>query len=157
MKLHLYLVCCFLLLISGSALALNDSRALNSLQDASVIYDVRTAEAKKLNFILKVISDTREGMLEQGVKGDVIISMRGPTVKLLVADSAVGTAEERAGIKAAVESLTARGVRLEACGYALNLFALDPQDLINGVTPIGNSLVSLIGYQNKGYAFIPMN
>ncbi|MBW2476622.1 MAG: DsrE family protein, partial [Deltaproteobacteria bacterium] len=49
------------------------------------------------------------------------------------------------------------GIRLEACGYALELFGIEPEDLYSGVTTVGNSLNSLIGYQAKGYSLIPMN
>lgn len=151
------IILCLLVLVPLSVIALDDTRALTGLNETSVIYDVRTGEAKKLQFMLKVISDTRSSMLEQGAKGEIIVSMRGPTVKLLVANSEVGSPETRADIAQAITRLTEQGVRLEACGYALNLFALDPHDLFAGVVPVGNSLVSLIGYQNKGYAFIPMN
>ena len=157
MKRVLLLAGCWTMFVCSSALALDDARALASLAEAPVIHDVRTAEIKSLQFILKVIADTRNGLLEQNVTGDVIVSMRGPTVKLLVTGSQVGTPEARAALAKRISTLSAQGVRLEACGYALDLFALDPQDLIDGVTPVGNSLLSLIGYQNKGYAYIPMN
>ena len=42
-------------------------------------------------------------------------------------------------------------------GYALNLFGVEPEDLYAGVHAVGNSLNSLVGYQTKGYALVPMN
>jgi intracellular sulfur oxidation DsrE/DsrF family protein len=46
---------------------------------------------------------------------------------------------------------------MEACGYALNLFGVEADDLFEGIHTVGNSLNSLIGYQIKGYALVTMN
>ena len=56
-----------------------------------------------------------------------------------------------------INELTERDIRLEACGYALNLFGVEPEDLYAGIHAVGNSLNSVVGYQTKGYALVPMN
>jgi len=56
-----------------------------------------------------------------------------------------------------INELTERDIRLEACGYALNLFGVEPEDLYVGIHAVGNSLNSLVGYQTRGYALVPMN
>ena len=82
--------------------------------------------------------------------------MRGPTVRLLVrgrqGDKVLQ--QETVGL---INALTERDIRLEACGYALNLFGVEPEDLYAGILVIGNSLNSVVGYQTKGYALVPMN
>ena len=154
---HLILMLLMLMLTATHLFAIDDTRALEGLKEAPVIYDVRTDSPQTLLFIFKVIADTREGMLNQGVGGDVIVSMRGPTVKMLVANNQTGDAETRKKLAETLEKLQRQGVRLEACSYALDLFALDPGDLSPGVTAVGNSIVSLIAYQAKGYALVSMN
>ena len=139
------------------ALSMDDSRALEGVSSAPIIYDVRTDAHKKLLFMFQVIEDTYDSMRDQGIKGEVVISMRGPTVKMLVAGSQTDTAEVRKNIANRIVELAGKGIRLEACGYALDLFALDPTDLLPGVNAVGNSLISLAGYQSRGYALIPMN
>lgn len=146
-----------ILFIPGIASAMDDSRALEGVSSAPIVYDVRTDAGKKLLFMFKVIEDTYDSMRTQGIKGEVVVSMRGPTVKMLVAGSQTEPPEVRKQIANRLTELAGKGIRLEACGYALNLFALDPTDLLPGVNAVGNSLVSLAGYQARGYALVPMN
>ena len=141
---------------STSVFALDDAAAFSGLTSTRAIYDVRAAEEKKLQFILTVIRDTFDEAIEQEVKQRYIVSMRGPTVKLLVRGR-LGDQELREKTMALVEELNKRGIRMEACGYALDLFGLEPEDLFSGVHAVGNSLNSLIGYQTKGYSLVPMN
>lgn len=136
--------------------ALDDSLAFSGLTSTRVIYDVRSHDEKKLQYIFKVILDTFDGATQQEVKQNYIVSMRGPTVKLLVRER-FGYKELQEEMVALINELNQRGIRLEACGYALNLYGIEPEDLYEGIHAVGNSLNSLIGYQNKGYALIPMN
>ena len=141
---------------SQIAQALDDAEALSGLTSVRAIYDVRTKDEKVLQFIFTVIRDTYDETMQQNVKARYVVSMRGPTVKLLVRSRHGDPAlqEKTAGL---IKELNQRGIRLEACGYALNLFGVEPEDLYDGIVSVGNSLNSLIGYQTKGYALIPMN
>ncbi|MDH3999000.1 MAG: DsrE family protein [Desulfuromonadales bacterium] len=145
-----------LLFCTAPAFALDDTAALSGLTSVRAIFDVRTADEKKLQFILGAIRDTMEQTQEQGVKPRYIASMRGPTVKLLVRARA-GDPKLQQKTVALINELKQSGIRLEACGYALDMFGLDEEDLYQGVDTVGNSLNSLIGYQTKGYALVTMN
>ena len=139
-----------------SSFALDDKLAFSGLTSTRAIYDVRSNDEKKLQFIFKVIRDTYDGATQQGVKQTTIVSMRGPTVRFLVRERQGDKVlqQETVGL---INELTERDIRLEACGYALNLFGLEPEDLYAGVHAVGNSLNSVIGYQTRGYALVPMN
>jgi len=158
MKLILIIALALLTLLSQpiSSFALDDKLAFSGLTSTRAIYDVRSNDEKKLQFIFKVIRDTYDGATQQGVKQTTIVSMRGPTVRFLVrgrqGDKVLQ--QETVGL---INELTERDIRLEACGYALNLFGLEPEDLYAGVHAVGNSLNSVIGYQTRGYALVPMN
>ena len=158
MKLILITAFALLTLLSQpiSSFALDDKLAFSGLTSTRAIYDVRSNDEKKLQFIFKVIRDTYDGATQQGVKQTTIVSMRGPTVRLLVrgrqGDKALQ--QETVGL---INELTERDIRLEACGYALNLFGVEPEDLYAGIHAVGNSLNSVVGYQTKGYALVPMN
>ena len=156
-RLQLILALCLIVFsYSISAHALNDTPALSGLTKAQAIYDVRTSDEKKLQFFFRVIRDTLDQTRQQNVKPVYIVTMRGPTVKLLVR-SRQGDPDLMKKTNRLIGELNERGVRMEACGYALNLFALEEQDLFNEVHAVGNSLNSLIAYQTKGYALVPMN
>jgi intracellular sulfur oxidation DsrE/DsrF family protein len=77
--------------------------------------------------------------------------MRGPTVRLLVRGHQGDKALHQETI-ALINDLAQRNISLEACGYVLNLFGVEPEDLYAGIHAVGNSLNSLVGYQTKGYA-----
>lgn len=139
-----------------SVYALDDSVAFTGLTSARAIYDVRTSDEKKLQFIFTAIRDTFDEANQQGVKQRYIASMRGPTVKLLIRERHGDDGLQQKTINL-INELNQRGVRLEACGYALKLFGVEPEDLYKGIHPVGNSLNSLIGYQTRGYALVPMN
>jgi len=136
--------------------AQDDAEALSGLTSVRAIYDIRTKDEKALQFIFTVIRDTYDETVQQDVKARYIASMRGPTIKLLVRGRH-GDAELQEKTVALIKELNQRGIRLEACGYALNLFGVEPEDLYEGIVSVGNSLNSLIGYQIKGYSLIPMN
>ena len=149
---------CFSMVIiqPGVAHSLDDARALSGLTSVRAIFDVRTGEEKTLQFIFTTIRDTLDATMQQGVKPHYVVSMRGPTVKLLIR-SRHGDAELQEKTNKLIGELNQRGVHLEACSYALGLFGLEAEDLINGIHAVGNSLNSLIAYQIKGYALVPMN
>lgn len=136
--------------------ALDDALAFSGLTSTRAIYDVRTSDENKLQFIFTTIRDTLDETKQQDVKPRYVVSMRGPTVRLLIRGRQ-GDAQLPDKTVALIDELNNRGVRLEACGYALNLFGLEAQDLYAGIHAVGNSLNSLIGYQTKGYALVPMN
>ena len=141
---------------AGNILALDESTALSGLNEVKAVYDVRTSEEKTLQFIFRVISDTLEETRAQNVDAQYVAAMRGPTVKLLV-KARHGDEDLQKKTEQLVKRLTEQGIRLEACGYALNLFGVEPEDLYPGIVAVGNSLNSVIGYQSKGYALVPMN
>ena len=82
--------------------------------------------------------------------------MRGPTVRLLVRGRQGDKALHQKTVDL-ISDLAQRNIRLEACGYALNLFGVEPEDLYAGIHAVGNSLNSLVEYQTKGYALVPIN
>ena len=143
-------------LSANHTLALGDSHALSGLQEVNAIYDVRTAKEETLQFIFKVISDTLSETKAQNVDAHYVAAMRGPTVKLLVR-ARHGDTELHNKTEDLITKLAKQGIRLEACGYALNLFGVEPEDLYPGIVAVGNSLNSVIGYQAKGYSLVPMN
>jgi len=141
---------------SGTVHALDDAVAFSGLTSTRAIYDVRTSDEKKLQFIFTVIRDTLDETIQQNVTPRYVASMRGPTVKLLIR-SRQGDPELQKKTKTLIDELNKQGIRLEACGYALNLFGLEEEDLFEGIHAVGNSLNSLIGYQTRGYVLVPMN
>ena len=129
----------------------NDNEALAGLKSAKVIFDVRVADLEKLVFNLKLVNETLEGIAAQGVKPEMVVTFRGPTVKIL---NVAALDEEALSL---LRSLKKKGVQFEACAVAMRILKADPAGLVPEVKLVANVFNSLIGYQNKGYATIVIN
>jgi intracellular sulfur oxidation DsrE/DsrF family protein len=162
MKTLYSLIGSILLLSAAGALAADkpdDSRALQGVETGKVIFDVNMADAKKMALYLAVIRETVDDLKRQGVKPDVILAFRGKSV-LLVSKNRdqmeLTDFEHLDKIAAQLADLQERGVRVESCSVATRLFGVDNGNLLDGVVPVGNTFVSLTGYQAQGYANIPI-
>ncbi len=146
------LLAMLLALSHAMAAGLDDRQALAGVQEGKAVFDVNLGNPKVLAVMLDVIEETHHGLKAQGVKPDLIVAFRGPSTKLLTKDI---TAETEA-IAARVTKLRDLGIRLEACGISARILGIPVENLIPEVQPVANTFVSLIGYQAKGYALIPI-
>ncbi len=145
--------------LAAESVAPQDKAALAGLTTGKAVFDIRTKEPGRLLFTLKVIEETETGLQANGLQTDFVLSFRGGTVPLLQATPDTTNHAELAILSEVRERLAEyrqRGMVLEACNVAAKLFKITAADLDASVTLVGNSLVSLIGYQNKGYALVPM-
>ena len=132
-------------------IAPDDRTALQGLKEARVIFDVRLAELDKLLFNLGLVKETWEGMNSQGVKPTMIVTLRGPAVRLFIREQAT---RELLDLLADMKK---KGVRIEICSVATRVFKVDNRQLVPEVVLVGNVLTSQIAMQNKGYALITLN
>lgn len=150
------------LLLSQSLLAAeapNDSDALKGVKEGKVIFDINMAEPKKMTLYLRVIQQTIDDLKRQGVKPNVILAFRGLSVKLISTDREqmeLTDFDHLDSIENQLEKMAQQGVRMEACSVATRLFNVDNKTLLKFVKPVGNTFVSLTGYQAQGYANIPI-
>lgn len=129
----------------------NDREALAGLKSAKVIFDVRVADLDKLVFNLRLFNETLEGLSAQGVKPEMVVAFRGPTVKLL---NSAALDDEARGL---LRDLKKKGVQFEVCAVAMRILNAEPAGLVPEVKLVANVFSSLIGYQHKGYAMIAIN
>lgn len=129
----------------------DDRFALKGLKQAHAIFDVRLAELDKLLFNLKLVKETWEGISSQKVKPTMIVSLRGPAVKLFTKEQAVPE------LKELLNDLKQKGIRIEICSVATRVFKVDNAQLLPDLLLVGNVLTSQIAWQNKGYALITLN
>jgi intracellular sulfur oxidation DsrE/DsrF family protein len=137
----------------------DDSDALQGVKSGKVIFDINMADAKKMTLYLAVIAETVDDLERQGVEPDVILAFRGLSVRLISTDrenTEPADFEYLDRIAEQLDELHKRGVRMEACSVATRLFKIDNGSLLEGIKPVGNTFVSLTGYQAQGYANIPI-
>jgi intracellular sulfur oxidation DsrE/DsrF family protein len=137
----------------------DDARALHGVEQGRVVFDINLSKPSKLPLYLMVIDETLSDLERQGVTPDAILAFRGEAVTLISTDhERIELTDLEHVEKAATQiaELQKRGVRMEACSVATRLFGVDHGTLLPGIEPVGNTFVSLIGYQAQGYATIPI-
>lgn len=143
----------------ATAAAVNDADALKGVATGKAVFDVNLGDAGKLAVYLSVVKETHEGLVKQKVKPDLIVAFRGPSVLLISTDRDKVPAEQQAKydeIAKLIKELKGLGVKFEACSVATRLLKVDNATIYPEIKVIGNTFISLIGYQGKGYAYIPV-
>lgn len=163
MKTIAKLVLPLLLLIASQTLFAqakpDDADALRGVTTGRVIFDINMVDPKKMTLYLAVIRETVDDLRRQHVEPDVILAFRGLSVRLISRDREAMQLEDFEHLDRIAEQiadLQSQGVRIEACSVATRLFQVDNTTLLDGINPVGNTFVSLTGYQAQGYANIPI-
>ncbi|PLX70705.1 MAG: hypothetical protein C0602_04145 [Denitrovibrio sp.] len=152
-----FLLVTFLILFTLTAYARPDS--LQGVDTAKFVVDLNQARANILKTRLSLILETMDNIEDYAVKTTVVVAVRGPDSRFMtVNDSyiAPGDIELKADIAELLDKLVKRGVKLEQCAVALRMLNISKKDINPQIQVVKNGYVSLIGYQNKGYAILPM-
>lgn len=138
-----------------------DSEALSGLSEVKVIFDITTGDAKKLLSRLDLIEETRDGMLKQGVKPHFFLAFRGPASLFVQKDQSRVKLEDVELMEKIQQKLKAmskdKSFSLAQCAIANRYLKIKNENTIPDVRVVGNSFISMAAYQNKGYAYIPID
>ncbi len=131
------------------------------MKSAKAVFDVRTGNPKSAALLLDLILDTYKDEAIAGLKKDpkFIVVFSGPAVKLISSEKASFTPEDQIKIDEIANTISAMskdGIKLEICVFATTVFNVDPDTILPEIERVGNGLISLIGYQSKGYALVPI-
>jgi len=137
----------------------DDKAALAGLTEVKVAFDITTGDGKGLLSRLNVIDETRQSLIKQGVKPNFVLAFRGPATKLVQTDIEKVKPEDRPELpKIALkiqEMSAAQGVlSLEQCSVAIRQQGTAADKVLPPIKVVGNSWISLLAYQTKGYAYI---
>ena len=138
----------------------NNKRALDKLNAVKVYFDVKTKNPDKLERQLMLINDTLQQLAKAGVKADCIIVFRGSASNFVTKSDDYVLEEEleaKKKIQEWVRRFSALGVSMEQCLISATFEEIEPEDFLPEVVVIKNSYISMIAYQNKGYAQITMD
>lgn len=137
----------------------HDAAALNNINEGKVVWDVTVGNPNKLLVVLNVIKQTYDDLKNQNVSPEMVFAFRGPVLRLLSSESEIPLDQEQAReqVIAVLQELSQKpGVKMESCSIASRLMGINNESYISEVEPVGNTFVSLIGYQKQGYALIPI-
>ena len=139
--------------------AADDRDALAGVKELKAVFDIREGDGKALLNRLTLIDETRASLIAQGVKPRLVLTFRGPATRLVQTDPARMRPEDRALAPVIATKLDelrdAEGVEaIELCAIAIRGQGTRAQDAIAAVKVVGNTWISQMAYQARGYAFI---
>jgi intracellular sulfur oxidation DsrE/DsrF family protein len=148
-----------LAVIPLAAAAIDDADALQGVSAGKAVFDVTIGDPAKLALYLSIIEETHEGLVKQGVKPDLIVAFRGPAILLVSKDHGRVPKNQQAKydeVALLIKDLKDLGVKLEACSVAARMKKVNTASIYPEIKVVGNTFISLTGYQSKGYAYIPI-
>ena len=152
---------CASLMQSAAADKPNDADALEGIETGKVVWDVTLSNPSRLLFVMKVIDETYGDLERQGVTPDMVFTFHGRVLKLLSSQPIELDLDEEAAheeLLVLIDQMSKKpGVKMESCSVAARVLGIDNKTIVPAVKPVGNTFVSLIGYQQKGYALIPID
>lgn len=134
---------------------------LKGVKSVKVVFDVRAGNPKSVAVLLDLILQTSMGEDIRKVtqEPEFAIVFLGPSVKLISTQTEGFSPEDKemlGRIANTVSEMSESGMRLEICLVAANMFGVDPATVLPEIKQVNNGLISLIGYQAKGYSLVPI-
>ena len=134
---------------------------LQDLKSVKAVFDIRAGNSESVAMLLDLILQT---MMDENIKKvtqepEFAIVFLGPSVKLISTQTEGVSPEDKemlGKIANTISEMSKNGIRLEICLVAANMFGVDPASLLPEIKQVSNGLISLIGYQAKGYSLIPV-
>lgn len=138
----------------------DDAVALNGINTAKAVFLIDFQTAKKTAFYMDLIVGTYDGLVRQKVEPEMVVVVIGPTVKFLSKTAnpelTFDYEQEFDSIQASIKELHKRGVRIEVCAIATDVFKVDNKTLPQELSVVADGFISLIGWQTQGYKLVPV-
>jgi len=163
------LIACLLLLtllmVSGIPVIAGDNfsneKALKGVSEANIYFDVSLGDPAMLILRLDLIDRTISQLKGAGIATNGVVGFRGPASRYITIDEHYVLEEEigkKAKIQEWIKKLSAAdGITIEQCSIAAKQQGIEHTDVLPEVTVVKNGYVSLVGYQMKGFAVIPLD
>ncbi len=135
------------------------AKAISEIKAGKILWDITLGNPEGLLSRLNVLEETYEDMVRQGIKPQMIFTFRGGAAGFIARDLSHLTMEQASAVdqvQLKLEGLMKRpGVHMEVCQIATRRFNITRQaQLIPGVLLVGNTFLSIMGYENQGYSTI---
>jgi intracellular sulfur oxidation DsrE/DsrF family protein len=153
------LVLCIFFSSTAYSETVNDADALKGYGQGKIVFDINLKEGKALMLYLQVIKQTHADLEKQKITPDIVLAFRGLAVTLVQKGSEKDSGEQQklsGQINTQINQLQSMGVKMEVCSVATGLFQVPNDRILPGMKIVGNTFVSLMGYQHQGYAIIPI-
>lgn len=109
---------------------------------------------------LGLLEKTLNDIENNNKKYDVVVAIRGGAVDFMTKTpkyikSEYSDAHKK--VRKMILLLKDKGVKFELCSIAAGLRGVEVIDILEEIKVVRNGYLSIIGYQNRGYAYLPMD
>lgn len=152
-------LCCFQ---PVAAEEYKNTRALRQVRVAKAYFDVTNGSPGKLANQLGFVDNAYDQLVKEGLKPQFVIGFHSAASAYVTKgreDYVVGEEEivAKKKVQAWVQRFKAKGIIMEQCMLAAEIYEIEPEDILPGIDRVKNGYVSIIGYQAKGYSLVPLN
>jgi intracellular sulfur oxidation DsrE/DsrF family protein len=137
----------------------SNKEALAGVKEMKIAFDITEGNPTALLTKLSVIDLTRKQLIAEGVTPRMVVAFRGDASFFTQTDMERIKPEEREAAKKVAEKIReirgASGVEsMVQCSVPLPSRKLRGEDVMPELKLVGNGWISLVSYQQKGYAYI---
>jgi len=143
----------------GAAEAVADD--FSGVTQARAVWDFSSGDGKIFLERIRLIDNALDLLRDRGIDAHFVVTLRGAVLRLVAMDIGrtsfagdVIEAEHQQKIRAELQALAARGVKVEACLYSMRKRGVEPGNVPAFVVLEENVFANAIALQNKGYAFM---
>jgi intracellular sulfur oxidation DsrE/DsrF family protein len=154
-----FVIALYLVFSVASAIAAPQYEALKGVRSAKAIFDVRMGSPKSAALHLSLIHQTFRDLSAAKKQPVFAVVFIGPAVKLISKNREGFAPEDLKSLDEIAETITAMskdGIGLEICLVAAKVFKVDPATVLPEITSVENGWFSVIGYQTRDYALVPV-
>ena len=139
---------------------LTDANALKGLRAVKVVCDVNVGDPELLLRRMGQIDDTYTQLIDAGIQPTFIVAFRGPATRYVTRGTGYVSPEHhtvKKEIQGWIDQFHENGFILEQCAIAARAQKVSYDDILPQITVVQNGYISIVAYQNRGYALLPMD
>ena len=151
---------CLLIATAGNAFS-EEYSALKGLKSVKAVFDFELGNPQSALLHLQVIHQTfKDKNIWIGKKKpNLVVVFIGPSVKLASKNRSGFSADDQKILDdyaSTVSAMAKDGIQFEICLIAVKVFGVEPSSILPEIKQVGNGWISLIGYEARGYALVPV-
>ncbi len=139
---------------------LDNREATQGIETMRAVYDMRKSDPDVMLAYLRGIATNHENLIKEGVEPDLRMVFIAEAVKFITTEPSpevyMDHAETLEQIAAAIDRLDELGVQMEVCSAATRAYGVDNDTVLDPIQPVRSGFIAIMGYQNQGYALVPV-
>ena len=144
----------------ATAGGLDNREATQGIETMRAVYDMRKSDPDVMLAYLRGIASNHENLRKEGVEPDLRMVFIAEAVKFITTDPQpevdIDHGDTLEEIARAIEHLDELGVQMEVCSAATRAYGVDNDTVLDAIRPVRSGFIAVMGYQNQGYALVPV-